>query len=235
MRQLEPLMMPGPSHALRALASMAVLAAFLLLSCGVEDGAVVSTTSTSLSSTTSTSTSLSSTTSSETNSSTSSTDQTITGAVTLRGDGLGAVSFGQDEDEVILVLERLLGSPPTVTGSQADWVGFVGWADLGLFVGFDTPTALDYSGTSRFVGWEYFGSDGGTNLTTTEGASVGTVFPELQALYGDRLEVSTAIDECVSGTAYPLVLDGSIYGLLDQAPGDDARVSVLRAGIGVGC
>ena len=72
-------------------------------------------------------------------------------------------------------------------------------------------------------------------LVTAEGASIGTAFPNLQELYGDRLEVSTAVDECVSETGYNIVLGGNIYGTLDRAPADDARVSVLRAGVGVGC
>ena len=145
------------------------------------------------------------------------------------------VNFGQDADEVISVLEALTGSSPTATGSQADWIEFIGWVDLELFVGFDTPTAQNYSGASRFVGWEYYGSDDGTTFVTAEGASIGTTFPELQALYGDRLEVSAAVDECVSGTVYNIVLGGNIYGTLDRAPADDARVSTLRAGVGVGC
>lgn len=219
------LMMSRLAHAMRPLTSIAVLAALVLLSCGAEDGDEVGTTPTSPSSTIS----------SETASSRPPTSQATTGAVTLRGDGLGVVSFGQDADEVIPVLEALIGSTPSATGSEAEWVEFVGWPDLGLFVGFDTAAAQGYSGVSRFVGWEYFGSDGGTTITTVEGAGIGTTFPELQALYGDRLEVSTAIDECVSGPAYPLVIDDGIYGMLDRAPGDDAQVSILRAGVGVGC
>ncbi len=210
---------------MRTLISIAVLAALVLTSCGAEDGAGVGTTATSPSSTTS----------SETGPATSPPSQPATGSVTLRGDGLGVVDFGQDADAVIPVLEALIGSSPTATGSQADWVEFVGWDDLGLFVGFDTPAAESYSGASRFVGWEYFGSDGGTTFATAEGAGIGTTLPELQALYGDRLEVSTVLDECVSGTAYPIVLGGNIFGRLDRAPADDARVNILRAGVGVGC
>ena len=142
------------------------------------------------------------------------------------------VDFGQAADEVIPVLEALIGSSPTATGSQAGWVEFVGWDDLGLFVGFDTPAAEGYSGASRFVGWEYFGSDGGTTFVTAEGATIGTALSELRAVYGDRLEVSTALDECVSGTAYPIVLGGSIFGRLDRFPADDARVRTSRPGGG---
>ena len=210
---------------MRTLISIAFLAALVLTSCGGKDGAGVATTATSPSSTTS----------SETGAGTSPTGKPATGSVTLRGDGLGVVNFGQDADAVIPVLETLIGSPPTAPGSQADWVEFVGWDDLGLFVGFDTPAAESYSGASRFVAWEYYGSDRGTTFVTAEGAGVGTALSELQALYGDRLEVSTVLDECVSGTAYPIVLGGNIYGTLDRVPADDARVNVLRAGVGVGC
>lgn len=223
MKCLASLMRSGLGHAIRSFATIAVLGAFVLLSCGGEDRAGLGTP-----------TSPSPTPSSETGSSTSPTSQPATGTVTLRGDGLGVVDFGQNTDEVVVALEELIGSSPTATGSGAEWVEFVGWADLGLFVGFDTPAALDYSGASRFIGWEYFGSNGGTTLMTAEGASIGTALPELQTLYGDRLEVSTAIDEC-AGTGYPIVLDGNIHGMLDRAPGDDARVSILRAGVGVGC
>ena len=212
------------AHTMRPLVSLAVLAAFVLFSCGVEDGAGVDTATTTSSSTTS-----------QNGSSTSPTSQPVTGTVTLRGNGLGVVDYGQDADEVISALEALIGSSPSATGSQADWVEYIGWGELGLFVGFDTPTAENYSGSSRFVGWEYYGSDGGTTFATAEGASIGTALFDLQELYGDRLEVSTALDECVSGTAYPIVLGGSIYGLLDRVPADDAQVRLLRAGVGVGC
>jgi hypothetical protein len=204
---------------MRSFVSIAVLAALLLTSCAGGDSVGVGTTATTLS---------------DAESATTSPSPPATGSVTLRGDGLGVVQFGQDADEVISVLEVLIGSRPGDAGSQAGWVEYVGWGDLGLFVGFDTPAAEGFTGSSRFVGWEYFGSDG-TTFVTAEGAGIGTVYPELQALYGDRLEVSTAPDECVSGTAYPFVLGGSVFGLLDRAPADDARVSILRAGMGVGC
>lgn len=161
--------------------------------------------------------------------------QPVTGSITLRGDGLGVVDFGQDADQVAVALEALIGSPPGDTGVRAEWVEFLGWDDLGLFVGFDTPAAQGYTGASRFVGWEYWGGHSGTGFVTAEGAGIGTVYPDLRAMYGDRLEVTDATDECVSGTVYNIMLGGSMYGMLDRAPGDDAQVSVLRAGMGVGC
>lgn len=216
---------PRPAHALGRLAAMTVLAALVFLSCATENGAGVGTTPTSPPSSASP----------DSTASTSATSRPATGTVTLRGDGLGVVDFGQNADDVIPVLEALIGSSPTDTGSQAGWVEYIGWGDLGLFVGFDTPTAENYSGASRFVGWEYFGADGGITFTTVDGAGIGTTLSELRTLSGDRLEVSTALDECVSGTAYPFVIDGNLHGLLDRFPDDDAKVRLLRAGMGVGC
>jgi hypothetical protein len=201
--------------------SIAVLV-FAVASCGADDDPSVEGPATSA-------------TSSEEDPATATDDQPVQGSVTLRGDGLGVVGFGESADEVVAALGAVLGSPPTDAGSQAGWVEFVGWREHGLFVGFDTPAAEGYTGASRFVGWEYLGSDGGSAFATAEGAGIGTTLPELEALYGDQLEVSTAIDECVGDNAYPFVIGGNLFGALDRAPADDARVGLLRAGVGVGC
>lgn len=217
---------------MRTLTAIAVVVVLVLTSCGEGDSAGVGIATTSSSDT---DVATAPDTDVATSPVTPAKTQPVTGSITLRGDGLGVVDFGQDGDEVTVVLETVIGSPPTHTGAQAEWVEYVGWDDLGLFVGFDTPAAQGYTGVSRFVGWEYWGPHGGTGFVTAEGAGIGTTYPELQALYGDRLEVTAATDECVSGTVYNIVLGGSMYGTLDRAPADDAQVSLLQAGVGVGC
>jgi hypothetical protein len=158
--------------------------------------------------------------------------------ITLRGDGLGIVSFGQPADEVLAILERVIGSPPSDQGAEADWIEFVGWSELGLYVGFDTPMSSEFTGESRLLGWDAFGPVGGPRPTTAEGVGVGSTLAELRAAYGDRLDVATEPDECAGDWVVQIRTAGGdigIIGVLDREPADEALVSMLHAGIGVGC
>jgi hypothetical protein len=101
------------------------------------------------------------------------------------------VSFGQAADEVIPALEALIGSPPSDTESEADWVECVGWVISACLSGSTRRRADGSTGVSRFGGREYFGSDGGTTFVTAEGAGIETVYPELQALYA-RVDILRA-------------------------------------------
>jgi len=158
--------------------------------------------------------------------------------ILLDGEGLGIVAFDQPADEVRAELERIIGSPPSDPWMQADWIEFVGWDDLGLYVGFDSPTSADFTGVSRFLGWDQVAAAGGAGFATAEGIGVGSTLAELQATYGDRLDVASEPDECAGEwfvRMTPSTSDTVILGVLDQAPADDARLTMLHAGIGVGC
>ena len=159
-------------------------------------------------------------------------------SVVLRGDGLGVVRFGQTADEVLAELGAVIGLPPTDAWSEADCIRYTGWSELGLFVGFDTPTAEGFTGVSRFVGWDQVEPEGGPGFATAEGISVGSTLAETRVAYGDRLHVATEPDEC-AGDWFVQVRSPSgeveLLAVLDRAAADDARISLLHAGIGVGC
>ena len=155
----------------------------------------------------------------------------------LQGDGLGIVDFGQPAEEVTRILGDLIGSPPTDQGSEAEWVEYIGWRDLGLYVGFDTPESSAFAGASRFVGWDYL-PPGGLGLVTDEGVGIGSTVAELRAAYGDGLEVPSEPDECIGDWTYHLTSasgEVQILGTRDRPPADDSRIATLHAGIGVGC
>jgi hypothetical protein len=62
------------------------------------------------------------------------------------------IHFGDIEHDVLALMEKLVGSPPTVPGEAAGWVEYIGWEDYELALGFSRPQATDYDGVGRFVG-----------------------------------------------------------------------------------
>jgi len=163
--------------------------------------------------------------------------------IVLRADGLDIVQFGQPADVVMETLTGLIGSPPTDSGAEAEWVEFVGWRDLGLFVGFDQPASSDFTGESRFVGWGYGPTDG-LGLATDQGIGIGATLSKARSVYGDRLHVLDQPDECTGGWTFVLTAGGevgsagevnAIVGTLDRLPADDAQIATFQAGLGVGC
>ena len=87
-------LLAGLAHKTWPVALLALLAVLGLPSCGGDDGAGVGTPSTSASSMLS----------GETTSTAPQASQPAPGSVTLRGDGLGVVAFGQNADDVIPIL-----------------------------------------------------------------------------------------------------------------------------------
>jgi len=63
-------------------------------------------------------------------------------------------------------MERLLGAPPTERGEQSSWVEYVGWEDVGLFLGLSRPTWEQFDGVARFVGWQHRGGTDELDLST---------------------------------------------------------------------
>jgi hypothetical protein len=142
----------------------------------------------------------------------------------------------------------VIGTPPNDPGETADWVEYIGWADLGLYVGTSTPQWIEYDEVSRFIGWTLYERPGSRlTLMSPAGMSIGMTITELQALFGDRLVVGPSDPRPLGrpnpGAPNALVLPGRACRPDHRAPlrrvdGDPhdvtARVSVLRAGIGVG-
>ncbi len=154
----------------------------------------------------------------------------------LGNNGLGAVDFGEPIDSAMAVLTEIIGSPAD-TAEGGDFFEYSGWQDLGLFVGFSTSGWSEFDGTSRFIGWSYSGSADGPHLRTEQGVGIGTPVSELLSLYGDRLTLPEVEGAC--GWVYEVAALGPSgaepTGVLDRAPSEDARVTVLYAGLGVGC
>ncbi len=150
---------------------------------------------------------------------------------TLQGDGLGLIQFGDPETEVLELFERLFGSPPTDPGDEAGWVEYVGWEDLGLFLGFSRPEWSDYDGVYRFIGWQYRGGTVELDLRTASGVGVGTTTAELRVIYGDDLVVPTEPDVCAGLAVRLLGRDEGVVAHLHES----GVVSAIWAGSQVGC
>jgi hypothetical protein len=162
--------------------------------------------------------------------------------VTLRGDGLGLVDFGTPADEALELLTAVIGTAPRAPGETSAWVEYTGWAELGLYVGTSTDQWSEYDGVSRFIGWSLYDRTGShLTLMSPAGMTIGTTVTQLHALFGDRLVVESW-DERVPGPHLSWFFwvgpSGQLTepsGELDGDPTDGtARVSALRAGVGVG-
>lgn len=152
--------------------------------------------------------------------------------LTLEPDGLGLIQFGRPDYEVVRALERLTGSSPTDSGDEASWIEYVGWEDLGLYLGFSRPSYEHYDGVSRLIGWQYHGGSNELGLQTAQGVGVGTTTAELRAIYGEDLAIPTEPDECGGGLGLRLPgTDQGIVTVLDEA----GVVQSLMAGLQVGC
>jgi hypothetical protein len=128
-------------------------------------------------------------------------------------------------------MERLIGSPPTDSGDEASWIEYVGWRDLGLYLGFSRPDYEHHDGVSRLVGWQYHGGSSEFDLRTAQGVGVGTTTAELRAIYGDEVAIPTEPDEC-GGPG--LRLPGPDYGIV-MLLAEAGVVQSLMAGLQVGC
>jgi hypothetical protein len=153
-------------------------------------------------------------------------------AVELRGDGLGAVSFGDDETTTMDVLTGLLGPPVTestcadddfCTGAGYGWCTYIHhahWPDQELSIiiaDCEEPDEPPY--TATLIGWT---AGGQTTLRTPEGVGPGSTLGELQAVYGDRLRVGW--DDCGGGFTFTIAAedgteDGRLYGRFVWPPG----------------
>lgn len=150
----------------------------------------------------------------------------------FRADGLGAVSYGDDETTTMEILTGLLGPPVTestcadddfCTGAGYGWCTYIHhahWPDQELSIiiaDCESPDEPPY--TPTLIGWNVWGS---STLRTPEGVGPGSTLGELQAVYGDRLRVGW--DDCGGGFTFTIAAedgteDGRLYGRFVLPPG----------------
>ncbi len=161
----------------------------------------------------------------------------------LAPDGLGVVSFGADMDEAVAAVTAALGAEPSDdTGWIDPFAEFgtcpgtevrgVSWGDLRLIFG-DADTRLVPLGERHFYGFTYrTGRRGPDGLTTAEGIGLGSSRAELEAAYGEELELFLD-DTITGGPRYQIgfEIDSSTYlsGILSS---EDGVVVWLDGGVG---
>jgi hypothetical protein len=152
-------------------------------------------------------------------------------AVELRADGLGAVSFGQDETATLAILTGLFGPPATETacGDLDTCVGMgYGWCryihdvdwpkqDLSILTADCEDPDGGWPEAPQFITWRV-GAD--STLRTPEGVGPGSTLGELEAVYGDQFVVG--YDDCSGGLFYTIRgpdWEGSLRGHIPLPPG----------------
>lgn len=170
--------------------------------------------------------------------------------VVLRGDGIGAFTFGADPDQVIAGLTLRWGPPDGDSGWIAAGsspygpcpgtvVRGVNWTGFTVLFS-DGATPRGKAGSRHFFTWEYQVADlarpapdeGGNRppLKTADGVSVGASVQVLQRAYGDRLEL---FDEAPDGPQFGVQTpEGGLYGSLTNL---DATGIVRTIVSGGGC
>ena len=170
--------------------------------------------------------------------------------VLLRGDGIGAFTFGADPDQVLAGLTLRWGPPDGDSGWIAapsspygpcpgTVVRGVNWRGFTVLFS-DGATPRGTAGTRHFFTWDYQVDDptrpapdqGGNRpaLKTANGVSVGAKVQILQRAYGDRLEL---FDEPPVGPQFGVqTSEGGIYGSVTSL---DPNGIVRTVGAGGGC
>ena len=172
-------------------------------------------------------------------------------AVVLKGDGIGAFIFGADPDQVIAGLTLRWGPPDGDSGWIAagsspygacpgSVVRGVEWRGFTVLFS-DGATPRGKAGARHFFTWEYQvadlahpAPDGGGNrpvLKTAKGASVGVTVKEMQAAYGDALEL---FDEPPGGPQFGVqTSEGGLFGSVTSLdPSGIVRTIVSGGGCG---
>jgi hypothetical protein len=153
-------------------------------------------------------------------------------AVELRADGLGAVSFGEDETTTMAILKGLLGPPATestcndldfCTGMGYGWCTYIHtarWPDEELWIVIaDCEYPDGWPDEPELTSWS---ARFGSSLLTPEGVGPGSTLSELQAVYGDRLRVG--YDDCGGGFTFTIAPEdgtesGRLHGSFVRPPG----------------
>jgi hypothetical protein len=152
-------------------------------------------------------------------------------AVELRADGLGAVSFGQDETTTMAILTGLFGPPATETVcgdldscvvmayGRCRYIHEAAWPkqDLSILTADCEDWDDGWPDAPEFTTW-YVGS--GSTLRTREGVGPGSTLAELKTVYGDRL-VMGYDDSCGGLHLAILESDGGhgLHGHIPKPPG----------------
>ena len=169
-------------------------------------------------------------------------------AVVLRGDGIGAFTFGADPDQVLAGLTLRWGPPDGDSGWVAAGssrygpcpgtvVRGVNWRGFTVLFS-DGATPRGTAGTRHFFTWDYQVDDptrpapdrGGNRpaLTTANGVSVGATVQALQRAYGDRLEL---FEEPPDGPQFGVQTpEGGLYGSLTSLASTGIARSIVSGG-----
>ena len=168
--------------------------------------------------------------------------------VVLRGDGIGAFTFGADPDQVLAGLTLRWGPPDGDSGWIAAGssrygpcpgtvVRGVNWRGFTVLFS-DGATPRGTAGTRHFFTWDYQVDDttrpapdrGGNRpaLTTANGVSVGATVQALQGAYGDRLEL---FEEPPDGPQFGVQTpEGGLYGSLTSLEASGIARSIVSGG-----
>jgi hypothetical protein len=168
--------------------------------------------------------------------------------VVLRGDGIGAFTFGADPDQVLAGLTLRWGPPDGDSGWIAAGssrygpcpgtvVRGVNWRGFTVLFS-DGATPRGTPGTRHFFTWDYQVDDparpapdrGGNRpaLRTANGVSVGATVQALQRAYGDRLEL---FEEPPDGPQFGVqTAEGGLYGSLTSLEASGVARSIVSGG-----
>lgn len=166
--------------------------------------------------------------------------------LTLTPNGIGPLSFGSNPEDVLAAVTEQFGAPnsdvvhrdletpygrcPTTVLRAA------AWGSLVLLFGEKPGMPSEMVLFAWSYGFDPERGEGGVdtrnlNLTTPEGAGLGTTRSDLRDLYGMRLEEMEDTSIEVWSFAIGLPADRWIRGLLD-GPGDDAPVVLIESAPG---
>lgn len=134
----------------------------------------------------------------------------------LQPDGIGELRFGDDATQVLGVLAASLGPPgadsgPTVSAGEhgtcpGDPVRIVTWGGLTVVATIDEQDGRETFSSYRLDARGADPDEFASGLLTAGGMAVGDTIAELEAIYGDDLEVSYTEDR----------LEGPVFELRDQ-------------------
>lgn len=153
--------------------------------------------------------------------------------VALRDGGIGPVAFGTPRDDALQILGESLGPH---SRSWDDFFHSYRWDWLGLTLSFDTESTYRADGVEHLVAWDH-GEGLGGPLRTSGGVGVGDTYADTIDAHGVDVFEPVVVDECMPpwfvwlGDPTP----GGLMVVLDSAPGPDARITFMHAGMSAGC
>jgi hypothetical protein len=170
----------------------------------------------------------------------------------LRADGLGATRFGEEAETAEEILVDHFGPPSSVwefaatgredpgchlaTGYGCDkYFRSLSWEQIGLAVVLIDASPYRDDAFPHFAGWSLWEAPARDRLTTPEGVAIGTTIADLQAAYGDELELSPWLDACAIEDTWEFTARG-IRGSLSGPPrSPTTSVTTLESGVQSSC